>query len=86
MYRTLGQLERVQAQNNGGSISKSTFNSLNHLTETPHIGCYLKTTKGAAKLQGYNDWAVETAPSVKGNMQSHSYINNSFKEGNQGPY
>ena len=45
-----------------------------------HIGCYLKgeAAKGAARLQGYNDWTVETAPSVKGTIKSHSYINNNF--------
>ena len=50
------------------------------MTETPHIGCYLKgeSAKGAARLQGYNDWTVETAPSVKGTIKSHSYINNNF--------
>ena len=48
--------------------------------QTPHIGCYLKgeAAKGAARLQGYNDWTVETAPSVKGTIESHSYINNNF--------
>ena len=63
-----------------GAFPSTPFNSLNHLTETPHIGCYLKgeAAKGAARLQGYNDWIVETAPSVKGTIKSHSYINNNF--------
>ena len=29
-------------------------------------------------LQGYNDWTVETAPSVKSAIKSHSYIHNNF--------
>ena len=63
-----------------GAFPSTPFNSLNHLTQTPHIGCYLigEAAKGAARLQGYNDWTVETAPSVKGTIKSHSYINNNF--------
>ena len=40
-----------------GTFPSTPFNSLNHLTETPHIGSYLKgeAAKGAARLQGYND-------------------------------
>ena len=62
------------------SFPSTPFNSLNHLTETPHIGCYLKVAvaKGAARLQGYKDWTVETAPRVKGTIKSHSYIDNNF--------
>ena len=58
------------------------FNPLYRLTETQHIGCYLKgeAVKEAARLQGYNDWTVETAPSVKGTIQSHSYINNNMSK------
>ena len=79
----LKKLERVQAlalRIMTGAFPSTPFNSLNHLTETPHIGCYLKVKagKGAARLQGYNDWTVETAPSVKGTIKSHSYINNNF--------
>ena len=63
-----------------GAFPSTPFNSLNHLTETPHIGCYLKgeAAKRAARLQGYNDWTVETALSVKGTIKSHSFINNNF--------
>ena len=79
----LKKLERVQAlalRIITGAFPSTPFNSLNHLTETPHIGCYLKgeAAKGAARLQGYNDWTVETAPSVKGTIKSHSHINNNF--------
>ena len=79
----LKKLERVQAlalRIMTGAFPSTPFNSLNHLTETPHIGCYLKgeAAKGAARLQGYNDWTVETAPSVKGTIKSHSHINNNF--------
>ena len=51
-----------------GAFPSTPFNSLNHLT--PHNGCYLKgeAAKGAAILQGYNYWTVETAPSVKGTI------------------
>ena len=79
----LKKLERVQAlalRIMTGAFPSTPFNSLNHLTETPHFGCYLKgeAAKGAARLQGYNDWTVETAPSVKGTIKSHSHINNNF--------
>ena len=79
----LKKLEKVQAlalRIMNGAFPSTPFNSLNHLTETPHIGCYLKgeAAKRAARLQGYNDWTVETAPSVKGTIKSHSYINNNF--------
>ena len=75
----LKKLERVQAlalRIMTGAFPSTPFNSLNHLTETPHIGCYLKgeAAKGAARLQGYNDWTVETAPSVKGTIKSHSQL------------
>ena len=75
----LKKLERVQAL--ALRIMAGTFSStLNHLTETLHIRCYLKgeAAKGTLRLQGYNDWTVEMAPSVKGTIKSHSYINNSF--------
>ena len=58
-----------------GAFSRTHLNSLNHLTETPHIRCYLKGK--AARIQDYNDWTVEMAPSVKGTIKSHSYISNS---------
>ena len=79
----LKKLEEVQAlalRVITGAFSSTPFNSLNHLRKTPHIGCYLngETAKGAARLQGYNDWTVETAPSVKGTIKSHRYINNNF--------
>ena len=79
----LKKLERVHAlalRIMTGTFPSTPFNSLNHLTETSHIGCYLKgeAAKGAARLQGYNDWTVETAPSVKGTIKSHSHINNNF--------
>ena len=79
----LKKLERVQAlalRIMTRAFPSTPFNSLNHLTETPHIGCYLKgeAAKGAARFQGYNDWTVETAPSVKGTIKSHSHINNNF--------
>ena len=63
-----------------GAFPCTPFNSLNHLTKTPHIGCYLKgeAAMGAARLQGYKVWTVETAPRVKGTIKSHSYINNNF--------
>ena len=62
------------------AFPSTPFNSLNHLTGTTHLGCYLKgeAAKGAARLQGYNNWTVETAPSVKGTIKSPSYINNNF--------
>ena len=84
IYKTVirpKKLERVQALRIiTGAFPSTPFNSLNHLTQTPHIGCYLKgeAVKGAARRQGYNDWTVETAPSVKGTIKSHSYINNNF--------
>ena len=79
----LKKLERVQAlalRIMTGAFPSTPFNSLNHLTQTPHIGCYLKgeAAKGAGRLQGYNDWAVGTAPSVEGTIKTHSYINNNF--------
>ena len=79
----LKKFERVQAlalRIMTGAFPSTPFNSLNHLTETPHIGCYLKeeAAKGAATVQGYYDCTVETAPSVKGAIKSHSYINNNF--------
>ena len=79
----LKKLERVQALAliiMTGAFPSTPFNSLNHLTQTPHICCYLtgEAAKEAARLQGYNDWTVETAPSVKGTNKSHSYINNNF--------
>ena len=51
----LKKLERVQAlalRIMTGAFPSNPFNSLNHLTETPHIGCYLKgeAAKGAARL------------------------------------
>ena len=63
-----------------GAFPSTPFDSINHLTETPHIGCYPKgeAAKGAARLQGYNDWTVEMAPSVKATIKSHSCINKSF--------
>ena len=55
----LKKLEKVRAlalRVITGAFSSTPFNSLNHLTKTPHIGCYLKgeAAKGAARLQGYN--------------------------------
>ena len=43
-----------------GAFPSTPFNSLNHLTETPHIGWYIKgeAAKGAATLQGYKVWTV----------------------------
>ena len=63
-----------------GAFPSTPFYSPNYLTKTPHIGCYLKgeAAKGAARLQGYNDWTFATAPSVKGIIKFHSYINNNF--------
>ena len=58
-----------------GAFPSTLFNSLDHLTETPHIDCYLK---GAARLQGYKDWTVETATGFKGTIKSHSHVNNNF--------
>ena len=77
------KLERVQALGfriMAGAFPSTPFISLNHLTETPHIGCYLKgeAVKGPARLQSYNDWIVEMDPSVKGTIKVHNHINNSF--------
>ena len=74
----LKKLERVQALALNimtEAVHSPPFNSRNRLTETPHIGCYLKgeAAKGAARLQGLYDWTAETAPSVKGTIKSHSY-------------
>ena len=59
-------------------IKSSTRSIMIRSHQLQHIGCYLKgeVAKGAARLQCYNDWTVETAPSVKGTIKSHSYINN----------
>ena len=51
----LKKLERVQAlalRIMTGAFPSTPFNSLNNLTETPHIGCYFKgeAAKGAARL------------------------------------
>ena len=53
--KNLKKLERVQAlalRIMTGAFPSTPSNSLNHLTETPHIGCYLKgeAAKGAASL------------------------------------
>ena len=53
--KNLKKLERVQAlalRIITGAFPSTPSNSLNHLTETPHIGCYLKgeAAKGAASL------------------------------------
>ena len=52
------KLERVQAlalRIMTGAFPSTPFNSLNHLMQTPHIGCYLKgeAAKGAARLKDY---------------------------------
>ena len=63
-----------------GEFQITPINSLNHLTETQHIGCYLKgeAAKVADRLQGYNEWTVKWLQGVKGSIKYHSYINNSF--------
>ena len=42
-----------------GAFPSTPFDSLNHLTETPHIKG--EAVNGAARLQVYNDWTVKIA-------------------------
>ena len=37
-----------------------------------------EAAKGAARLQGYGDWSIETAPKTKGTIYAHTTINNDF--------
>ena len=63
--KKLGRVQALALRIMAGAFPSTHFNSGNHLTET--IGCYLKreAAKGEARLQGYNYWTVEMAPSVK---------------------
>ena len=77
------KLERVQAlalRIMSGAMPGTPFKALNYLTDIPNIATYLRgeAAKGAARLQGYNDWTAETAPSGKGLIKAHSSINNEF--------
>ena len=77
------KLERVQGMAlrlMSGAFPTTPFSALNKLTNMPGIIIYLRgeAAKGAARLQGYGDWTVETAPVGKGMIKAHSTISNDF--------
>ena len=77
------KLERVQGMAlrlMSGAFPTTPFSALNKLTNMPSIIIYLRgeAAKGAARLQGYGDWTVETAPVGKGVIKAHSTISNDF--------
>ena len=83
VQQNIKQLERVQAlalRIMTGAMPSTPFRALDHITDIPNIGLYLRgeAAKGAARLQGYNDWTAETAPSGKGLIKAHSTLNNEF--------
>ena len=77
------KLERVQAlalRIMTGAMPSTPFSALNYITDTTNIIPYLRgeAAKGAARLQGYGDWSIETAPKTKGTIYAHTTINNDF--------
>ena len=79
----LRRLERVQGMAlkiMSGALPTTPFNALNFLTNTTNISDFLKgeAAKGAVRLQGYNNWTIETAPTGKGLIKAHSTISNDF--------
>ena len=79
----LRKLDRVQGMAlriMAGAFPSTPFSALNYLTNIPDINSYLhgEAAKGAARLQSYGDWTVETAPTGKGVIRAHSTISNEF--------
>ena len=77
----LRKLDRVQGmalRMMAGAFPSTPFSALNYLTNIPDINSYLhgEAAKGAARLQSYGDWTVETAPTGKGVIRAHSTISN----------
>ena len=77
------KLERVQAlalRIMSGAMPSTPFRALDHITNTPNIATFLRgeAAKGAARLDCYNDWTGEAAPSGKGLIIAHSTISNEF--------
>ena len=63
-----------------GAFKTTPNNALNHITDTPNIADYLRgeAAKGAVRLQSYNNWTTENAPTGKGIIKAHSTISNEF--------
>ena len=63
-----------------GALPTTPYNALNYLTNTTNISDFLKgeAAKGAVRLQSYNNWTIETAPSGKGLIKAHITISNDF--------
>ena len=79
----LRKLDRVQGMAlriMTGAFPSTPFRALNYLTNIPDMSSFLhgEAAKGAARLQGYGDWTVETPPIGKGVIVAHSTISNDF--------
>ena len=77
------KLKRVQAlalRIMSGAMPGTPFESLDHITDTPGIIAFLKgeAAKGASRLQSYNDWTGEKAPTGKGFIKAHTTLNNNY--------
>ena len=57
-----------------GAMPSTPYTALNYLTGTPHITDYLRgeAAKGAVRVMGQGDWTLETTPSGKGIVKTHS--------------
>jgi hypothetical protein len=80
------KLRRIQAlalRIMKGAMPSTPFDSLSHLTNSTDIIIFLQgeAAKGAARLQAYESWSLETIPHkapCKGTIKAHININNEF--------
>jgi hypothetical protein len=62
------------------AMPSAPFDSLNHLNNSTDIIIFLQgeAAKGAARVQAYESWSLETLPD-KGTIKAHTNINKEFK-------
>ena len=77
------KLERIQAMAlriASGAMPGTSNSALDHITNLPNIGTYLKgeAAKAASRLKGTGEWTTEVTQAKKGTILSHTTINNSY--------